>query len=231
MTAVVDPNVETHMTQPSAPQDSLVISYLRLRRAVGYLGLALPFVLALGAFWLHGQGIQSSISAYYHTGMRDVFVGILCAIGIFLLSYRGHERKDRLAGDAACLFALGVALFPTAPDVDPTSRQKLIGGVHLVFASLFFLTLAYFSLCLFTLTDPMKPPTPRKLQRNRVYRACGYTMLAALALILAITIAPAELSAPIRSLQPVFWLEALAVVAFGLSWLTKGERILQDEGE
>jgi hypothetical protein len=30
-------------------------------------------------------------------------------------------------------------------------------------------------------------------------------------------------------LNPVFWLESLAVEAFGVSWLTKGETILKDE--
>ena len=30
---------------------------------------------------------QGSMSAYYHTGMRDIFVGTLCAIGVFLLIY------------------------------------------------------------------------------------------------------------------------------------------------
>ena len=27
----------------------------------------------------------------------------------------------------------------------------------------------------------------------------------------------------------VFWLEAVAIVAFGISWLTKGEAILKDD--
>ena len=31
------------------------------------------------------------------------------------------------------------------------------------------------------------------------------------------------------SLEPIFWLESVAIVAFGLSWLTKGETILKDE--
>jgi hypothetical protein len=29
--------------------------------------------------------IEKSISAYYHTGMREVFVGILSALAIFLV--------------------------------------------------------------------------------------------------------------------------------------------------
>ncbi len=71
---------------------SLIISYLTLRKAIGLLGIALPFVLALGAVFCSRTEIQSSVSSYYHTSMGDVFVGILFVIGFFLLSYRGYER-------------------------------------------------------------------------------------------------------------------------------------------
>lgn len=215
------------MANQTTDESTLVISYLVLRKAVGYLGIALPFVIALGKMILEGPGILRSISAYYHTGMRDVFVGILCAIGVFLMSYKGYERKDDLAGDLACIFALGVAFFPTTPQIDPSQQARIVGGLHLFFAASFFLTLAYFSLALFTKTDPTKTPTPRKVQRNIVYRVCGYTILASIALIVLLTIFPD--SALIRKFDPVFWLESLAVVAFGVSWLTKGEMILKDE--
>lgn len=49
-------------------ESTLVLSYLGLRKAVGILGTALPFVLAFGKILLEGPGIQSSISSYYHTG-------------------------------------------------------------------------------------------------------------------------------------------------------------------
>jgi len=32
----------------------------------------------------------------------------------------------------------------------------------------------------------------------------------------------------LQALDPVFWLETAAVLAFGISWLTKGEAILAD---
>jgi len=35
--------------------------------------------------------------------------------------------------------------------------------------------------------------------------------------------------AALADLTPVFWLEAVADVAFGVSWLVKGEAILADE--
>ncbi len=205
--------------------DSLVISYLNLRKAVGIIGISFPFVLVVGK-WLAGYpGIQSSISAYYHTVMRDVFVGILCAIGVFLFSYRGYDRRDDVAGTLAGIFAIGVALFPTSR-VEGAVARDTIGLLHLVFAALFFLTLAYFSLVLFRRTDPRLPPTSRKKQRNVVYALCGYAILGCLALIAGVSLLPAD--SPVRGLDPVFWLEAAAVVAFGVSWLTKGEAILKD---
>ena len=215
------------MTQESSLNGSLVISYLGLRKAIGIIGTALPFVLAFGNILVEGPGIQNSISSYYHTGMRDVFVGSLCAIAVFLMSYRGYERKDDIAGDLACVFALGVALFPTTPDVNVTPRDNIIGALHLLFAAGFFLTLAFFSLVLFRKTDPTRAPTRGKLKRNAVYTLCGYTILVCLALIVVVAFLSSD--SPVKRLDPVFWFEAAAIVAFGMSWLTKGEAILKDE--
>ncbi len=207
---------------------SLVIGYMTLRKAIGLLGTSLPFVLSLGAFILFHTGIQASMSSYYHTGMRDVFVGALCAIGVFMVSYRGYERQDDAAGDLACVFAVGVALFPTTLRGELTALD-IVGTLHLMFAALFFLTLAYFSLFLFTKTDPTKTPTRRKLQRNQVYRACGYTLLASIALIFLLSFLPLESTQALSTYHPVYWLESLGVVAFGISWLTKGEAMLGDK--
>lgn len=202
----------------------LVVSYLILRRAIGYLGLALPFVLSIGGYFVFGKGIQTSISSYYYTGMRDFFVGVLCAIGVFLLSYKGYERIDAVAGDLACVFGVGVALFPTSPDDAPTT----IGKIHWILAALFLATLAYFSLCLFTKTDATKRPTEQKLQRNRVYRICGWLMVACLLLILIFKFLPESVQANLAALDPVYWLESTAILSFGVSWMVKGEAILKD---
>jgi len=215
------------MNRPSGPNGSLVLSYLGLRKAVGIIGTALPFVLALGKILLEGPGIQSSISSYYHTGMRDVFVGSLCAIAVFLISYHGYEQKDDIAGDLACVFALGVALFPTTPEINVTPRDKFVGALHLLSAASFFLTLAFFSLVLFRKTDPTKAPTRKKLQRNTIYTVCGYTILACI--VLSVIAGLVSSDSPVQRLHPVFWLESVAVVAFGVSWLTKGEAILKDQ--
>lgn len=214
------------MNHQPAATDSLVLSYLGLRKAIGIIGISLPFVLALGKMLLESPGIQSSVSAYYYTVMRDVFVGSMCAIAMFLMSYRGYERQDALAGRLACIFALGLALLPAAPEFNATQQARLVGALHLTFAVSFFLTLSYFSLVLFRKTNPSKAPTPRKLQRNTVYMVCGYTILACVILAATVKLLPKDL--PLLRFYPVFWLESIAIVAFGLSWLTKGEAILKD---
>lgn len=213
------------MSSPADPKRSLVLSYLGLRKAIGIIGIALPFVLVFGKLLLQGPGIQSSISHYYYTVMRDVFVGSLCAIAVFLMSYRGHDSTDNLAGKLACLFAIGVALFPITPEYNPTAHDKWIGIVHMLCAGAFFLTLAFFSLALFRKTN-QKYPTKRKLQRNVVYTVCGYTILGCIGLMAVIMLMPA--ASPINKFAPILWLEAIAVLAFGVSWLTKGEGILKD---
>jgi hypothetical protein len=209
--------------------NSLVLSYLELRRAVGIIGIALPFVLVFGKIILEGPGIQPSISDYYYTIMRNVFVGSLCAIGVFLLSYRGYDKSDNIAGNLACFFAVGVALFPTTPIGNDLFWPQIIGYFHYVFAASFLLILAYFSLFLFTKTFPdPKKVTIRKRHRNIVYVSCGIVILISIALIPVYALFLQKTL--IASLDPVFWLESVAVIAFGISWLIKGETLLKDKG-
>lgn len=205
-------------------KEPVLIGYMTLRRAVGLLGTALPFVLSLGALVVFQTGIQPSMSHYYHTGMRDVFVGALWAIGVFMISYRGYGPQDELAGNIACVSAVGVALFRTTPgDLVP---PDLPGVLHFVFAASLFSTLAYFSLFLFTKTD-QKHPKRRKLQRNQVYRVCGGILVASIVLIGLLSFLPFDKKA-LGAYHPVYWLESIGVVAFGISWLTKGEALLAD---
>src|SRR5215469_6811915 len=219
------------MHQQSDSQAPLVFSYLALRKTVGIIGFALPFVLAIGKILVQGKGIQPSISAYYYTDLRNIFVGSLCAIGVFLMSTRGYPDpkfagrslgQDHFFGILAGIFAVGVALVPTDLNENDTTLR---GGVHLAFAASLFLTLAYFCLKLFTKTAGN--PTRQKLKRNIVYRVSGYTILASILLIVVAAIPP--IKAAVKHLNPRFWLESVAILAFAVAWLTKGEAILKDE--
>ena len=215
------------MSTEPANEKSMIISYLTLRKAIGIMGLALPIVLYFGAEIIFHDGLQPSLSSYYHTGMGDILVGILVAIGFFLFSYRGYERSDDIAGDLACLFAIGTALFPTAPENANPCAPVISEYVHWIFAALFFITLIYFCLFLFTKTYPDRDMSPEKIKRNRVYRVCGYIMSLCIVLIAVHGLIMSETS--IQTYKPVFWLESITVWAFGFAWITKGEAILRDE--
>ena len=195
-----------------------LVSYITLRRIVGILGVSLPVVLALWGFALcHCLRVQPSFSDYYGLRTRDALVGILFAIGWFLYTYRGYDRHDNVAGNLAGLFALGVALFPN-------SGSHLERVVHFGSATGLFLTLAYFSLFLFT--KSAGSPTPQKRIRNAIYRLCGVGMLCCIAAIGVYYAALVNTS--LSALQPVFWLESLALWSFGISWFVKGETLFRD---
>ncbi len=212
--------------------DTHVRSYLALRKAIGVLGISMPVLLLVGVLALApDEGWQPTISDYVDTVMGGAFIGILCAIGVFLYFYVGYEPdrdkprflpSDNLAGNLGGLFAIGVALFPT------TSSVGFVQGVHVVSATLLFLTLAYFAIWQFTKSGGEQ--TPEKLLRNRIYRSCGVTILVCIALIAIYGLFLRDTR--VGDVRPVFWLESIAMWAFGIAWFVKGEGLapVNDEG-
>ncbi len=88
----------------------LARSYLFLRTGIGIIGVALPIVLVIGNITLERHlGILDSMSAYYQSVMRDVFVGSLWAIGIFLICYQ-YDHLDDLVSTVAGFCAIGLSL-------------------------------------------------------------------------------------------------------------------------
>jgi hypothetical protein len=196
-------------------------SYLALRNAVGWIGILLPFVLIIGMLLIfNGETIQKTISQYYYTGMRDVFVGALCAIALFMFFYKGYSKWDNWAGNLAGLFAIGIAWFPTSP----TEPQNFIGAIHFVCASIFFHIRAGFSILIFTKKGPN--PTQQRLKRNIIYVICG---LAIIVCMIAIVIYFNFFHYPASGSHFVFWAETVALIAFGVSWLTKGGTLYPDK--
>jgi hypothetical protein len=215
------------MGKKSVSQQLQSLAYTTQRKIIGILGIAFPFILALGAWIIFETGLQNSISSYYHTDMQPVFVGILFVIGFFLFTYQGYDIVDNIAAHIGGISAIGGALFPASSK--HAAASAITGHLHLIFSALFFFTLIYFSLCLFTKTAPDKQPTRKKRHRNKIYRTCGYVMFACLALIALNSILPKEIRSQLKAFHPGFWLESIAVIAFGISWLVKGEAILRDK--
>ena len=97
-------------------RDPYARAYILMRLAIGLFALALPPVLVLGEPLLfEGQPfLRGSLSAYYYSGMREVFVGALWAIGVFLVIYKLLLWTwDGILSTLAGLLFLVVAVFPT----------------------------------------------------------------------------------------------------------------------
>lgn len=214
------------MAKSANSLDVRVLSYLTLRKVIGFIGLLLPFVLVFGKLFFEGPGLLDSVSSYYHSvSMRDIFVGSLCAVGVFLLAYHGYDWVDDLVTGLAGFAAFGVALFPITEHA-VLQKQDSLGLIHITSAALFFITLAMISLLLFTKSGKHK--TKQKEIRNVIYIICGWIILLCLGLIgFVFLLIPG--TSTFYAIKPIFWLEALAIVAFGVSWFVKGEAILKDE--
>jgi hypothetical protein len=226
------------MSARTATRNPVVLSYYAMRRTVGLIALSLPFALAGGSILLALIGpehalpqpiIERSISDYYYTPMGNYLIGSLCVMAAFLICSRGYDLNDEITGYLAGTFTLGVAFFPS---VDPRSShyssfQVDVGFIHSGFAALMFLVLAYFCLFLFRRSSPGRPLTRRKRHRNRIYHACGIIIVICILVMIYLTVRQvARLPYPTHAL---FWCESLALAAFGIAWLTKGEGLLKDK--
>lgn len=227
--------------------DKMLISYQLLRKIIGWLGIVLPLILVIYTFvFFKCQTIEGSISDYYHTEARNIFVGVLCAVAFFMFTYRGYDNRDRIAGNLACIFALGVAFFPTTIDSESNCLTtgisecsyyndilvypKWVSYVHFISAALFFGVLSYFSLVLFRASSHDKNNMPeQKLKRNKIYFCCGLVMIFCVLVIALYHFYLKDKFPELKQLDIVFWFEWIALWAFGISWLTKGEMILKDK--
>jgi hypothetical protein len=206
-------------------QDPHIISYMTLRKAIGWMGVLLPAVLVFGSFILdHTHVIKSSLSSYYWTHLRNVLVGVLCVMGSFLLSYHGPEgfkSWDSLASKSAGLLSFCIAFVPTSQNGD----NKWGDLVHYLTSAIFLAILSGMSLFLFTKSGEYI--TVQKKNRNRVFKVCGITMLAAIILIPVTGID--FIHKHIRQFKPTVICETIALISFGISWLVKGELIFKDK--
>jgi hypothetical protein len=225
------------MLPRSTSTNPVVLSYYAMRRMVGLIALALPCALAAGSILiaLLASGhlphplLERSISDYYYTPMRDYYVGSLSAIAAFLACSRGYDLHDEITGYLAAAFVLGVACCPPFnPHRGYYSRLDFVFGItHTAFAALMYLMLAYVCIFLFRKSSATKPLTRRKRDRNRIYVSSGLIMVACMIAMVALS-----LRSIVERRHPspwLFWCEALALGAFGVAWLTKGEGFMRDK--
>lgn len=212
-----------------------ILTFRRIRRAIGYLGIGLPVVLLiLSLIPFFQTRVQASISHYYYTNLRELFTGVLCAVGLFLIRYKGTKnpkfwKNDGLLTNIAGYMAFGVAFFPTNPDMWCQKIYTLIpldlkfmGAIHYGFAATFFLVLAIISIKVFTIGQQNNDLPVSMYNENNIYRICGYLI------IFFVLMVPVFAWLNIFNYSTLLF-EALALFSFGTSWLIKG-RALGDKG-
>ena len=224
----------------------LIESSKTLRLVIGILGMALPLFLWLSLYVFSGHCEPlDSISHYFFTKASTFFIGIISVLAIFFMIYKGYDSTDFFVSSLAGLAAILLLLLPTGNIVQdleeshdyivtvwtyvhPQSDYRQVA--HFIFAALFLGSLAYMSICQFTKSD-LHPGERKseKILRNRMYRVFGSIMILALVLIFLGTkgyIMPVE---SYNRYHLTFWMEAVAVESFGISWLIKGGAICKDK--
>jgi hypothetical protein len=223
--------------------NDLVFSYMTLRNLIGFSGMFLPLILYIFTDRAPTDNrVEPSISDYYYTSNGDVLVVILCTLSVFLFTYNGYGWREKIWTIQAAVCGLGIAFSPT---VTKYSRESFsvhtslnevphVFGVerHLLFAGWFFICLSIIALVYFPKTDAtsdvnVEGDRTAKGKRNLVYRVCGIAMLLCVVMLALYFQVPAFQNA-MGDFPIVFTLETVAIEAFGISWITKGETLWPD---
>jgi hypothetical protein len=223
-------------------EQPVLISSRILMGLIGILGLILPLVLVfISMVFDDCYEVQSSISAYYHTNSRDVFVGILCCLAFAFFAYRGYYEKywfnDSFIGNVSAFLALGVAFFPTSvsynedtlcvPYIDTAVSSK----IHYICAIFLFICLAIFAIFQFTKTKDgyvffhgrWQQQAITKKYENLFYISCGVIIVFGIILAGVYISLPDDLKNNISDWNPIFILETIMVWAFSFAWLRKSK--------
>lgn len=100
------------MFTPIPGRDLALKTYRYLR--MGMVGLVLALALAILLERLQVDCWQTSISSYYYTPARAIFVGSLIAIGVSLLVIKGSTRREDVLFNIAGILAPVVGVVPTS---------------------------------------------------------------------------------------------------------------------
>lgn len=212
-------------------EPSYVRSYVFTRFGIGVLGVLLPVALVLlePALFSGLPAPRGSLSAYYYSGVREVFVGGLWAIGVFLIIYKFLDFSwESLLSSVAGVAAVLVAVFPTERPGDgiPLNPfqvkfgEGVVSGIHYATAGTFIVLLVPITL-LFALKEGKRADNGSRFS-GEFWR--GFHSVAAVCILAGAVLAAVAgiTGGPDRG---VLYGEWIAVWAFGISWLAKGAEL------
>ena len=214
--------------------EGIILSYRSLRRLIGIFGIGLPLINIIGGVLFANIGILPSVSMYYHSNMRDFLEGFLFVIGFFLITYKGEKVIDFIVTTISGVFCLGVSIFPCRGYYDNAAKIGIFhinastsDLIHLICAAAFLILLALNSLFLFTRNNSESNTiSPEKKNRNIIYIVCGIVIcISLLAIVFCSRILPANIKTGYKT---TLISETVALIAFGTSWLVKGETLFRE---
>lgn len=206
----------------------MTATYFTLRAGLAAAALLFPLLL-LGLGRRSGVSLLSSMSAYYHqAATRDAFVGVLFAIGFGLWAYKGFRRIENWALNAAGVFALGIALFPTSSCRGTDCPRYTLHGT---FAVLFFVCIAY--VAVFRAVDTVRLLEQKHGPKAAKWFRAAYRVLGAAMVGLpgAAALLSTALQRGNQASTRVFWIEFAAVYAFAAYWIVKSVEISITQAE
>lgn len=134
-------------------------TYMTLRKLLAGTAVALPLALVGGGWGLADLHVLPQLSAYYFTSVGDLFVGMLCVIGIGLIAYKGFTDAEDIALNIGGVLICLVALFHMEPklalqcfvkaDIDPSEyllrslQFRVPSWLHFACAVMFYVVLGY----------------------------------------------------------------------------------------
>ena len=211
--------------KPSELQDHMSGTYFSLRWGMVAIAFAFPLVLWIGDMFVEGTGLQGSLSAYYHTGMRDLFVGLLVAIGACLYLYKGYSTSENVALNLAGIFVAGVALVPTEFNCGNACTPIT---THRVVAVLFFLSIAYVAIFKGPDTLCLIADKDMRTKYRKTYWTLGTIMIVSPVVALLSSIV---LEGPTGKKYVVVFAEWLAVWIFAAYWFFKSRELAHTAAE
>src|ERR1700687_3510887 len=134
MIAALKPELSTppRPADPNSWEGRYIRAFLWLRTLIGVFGIALPLTVILIDKFAFAEAPfpRGSVSVYYYSGVRDLFVAIMASTGVFFIAYKITETSlENTLSIVAGISAILIPLFPTKPpsaDVPPTSLQQLL---------------------------------------------------------------------------------------------------------
>jgi hypothetical protein len=192
-----------------------VRSYLVLSFGMGLLALSLPFLLvAIGGYDGH-----YSISYFYYVNelARNVLVGILWAIGVFLILFHGLSSLENWLLNVAGLAAISIAINPMDPISNNGSGEGSGITIHSASAILFFALLAVVAVFLSKgRIRYIRSPVARRTFAG-LYDAAALLMVAMpVAVVLIHFVGRGAVQT-----HWVFWIECLGIAGFAMYWFVK----------